>query len=84
MGFESCEMEVNVELYANFKKYSPIGESTFKMQLESDATVKIALEVIKIPSYEKAIVLINGRHADALSPLKEKDTITLFSPMSGG
>ena len=77
-------MKVHVDLYVNLKKYAPAGDSSFEMQLESGATVKTVLEVLKVPADEKAIVLINGRNADESKPLKEKDTITLYSPISGG
>lgn len=77
-------MKVHVDLYVNLKKYAPTGESSFEIELESGATVKAVLEVLKIPAEEKAIVLINGRNADESNPLKEKDTITLYSPISGG
>jgi sulfur carrier protein ThiS len=77
-------MKVHVDLYVNLKKYAPAGDSSFEMQLESVATVKTVLEVLKIPADEKAIVLVNGRNADESRPLKEKDTLTLYSPISGG
>ena len=77
-------MKVYVDLYVNLKKYAPANDSSFEIQLESGATVKTVLEALKIPGTEKAIVLINGRNADESNPLKEKDTITLYSPISGG
>ena len=77
-------MKVHVDLYVNLKKYAPGGNSSFDVQLESGATVKTVLENLKIPADEKAIVLVNGRNADESNPLKEKDTITLYSPISGG
>jgi len=77
-------MKVHVNLYVNLKKYAPAGENSFEIQLETDATVKTVLEILKIPTDEKVIVLVNGRNADESSPMKEKDTITLYSPISGG
>ena len=77
-------MKVHVDLYVNLKKYAPQGKSSFDVQLEPGATVKTVLEILEIPSDEKAIVLVNGRNADESSPLKEKDTVTLYSPISGG
>jgi len=77
-------MKVHVDLYVNLKKYAPAGDSSFEIELESGATVKSVLTVLKIPVDEKAILLVNGRNADESSPLKEKDTITLYSPISGG
>ena len=77
-------MKVHVDLYVNLKKYAPQGNSSFDVQLESGATVKTVLEVLKVSADEKAIVLVNGRNADESKPLKEKDTITLYSPISGG
>jgi len=77
-------MKVRVDLYVNLKKYAPSGDSSFEMQIESGATIKTVLEVLKIPAEEKPVVLINGRNADESDPLKERDTITLYSPISGG
>jgi sulfur carrier protein ThiS len=77
-------MKVHVDLYVNLKKYAPAADSSFEIELESGATVKSVLAVLKIPVDEKAILLVNGRNADESSPLKEKDTITLYSPISGG
>ena len=77
-------MKVHVDLYVNLKKYAPSGENSFEIQLESGATVKTVLKILKIPADEKPIVLVNGRNADESNPLKEKDTITLYSPISGG
>jgi sulfur carrier protein ThiS len=77
-------MKVHVDLYVNLKKSAPAADSSFEIELESGATVKSVLAVLKIPVDEKAILLVNGRNADESSPLKEKDTITLYSPISGG
>ena len=77
-------MKVQVDLYVNLKKYAPEGNSSFDVQLESGATVKTVLEILKLPADEKAIVLVNGRNADETKPLKDKDTVTLYSPISGG
>jgi molybdopterin converting factor small subunit len=77
-------MKVNVNLYVNLKKYAPAGDSSFEIQLESGARIETLLAVLKIPSDEARIVLINGRHCEDPSPLEEGDTVTLFSPLSGG
>ena len=77
-------MKVHVDLYVNLKKYAPEGNSSFDVKLESGATVKAVLKILKIPTDEKAIVLVNGRNADESKPLKDKDTMTLYSPISGG
>ena len=77
-------MNLHINLYVNLKKYAPAGDSSFEIELETGATVKTVLEVLKIPTDEKAIVLVNGRNANESNPLKEKDTITLYSPISGG
>lgn len=77
-------MKLRVDLYVNLKKYAPSGDSSFEIQIEPGATIKTVLEVLKIPAEEKVVVLINGRNADESDPLKEKDTITFYSPISGG
>ncbi|MDJ0987081.1 MAG: MoaD/ThiS family protein [Desulfobacterales bacterium] len=77
-------MKVHVDLYVNLKKYAPANESSFDIQLESGATVRSVLDILEIPAEEKAIVLLNGRNADESDALKEKDTLSLYSPISGG
>ena len=77
-------MKVHVDLYVNLKKFAPADDSSFEIQLDAGATVKSVLEILKIPADEKAIVLINGRNANQSNPLKDKDTLTLYSPISGG
>ena len=77
-------MKVHVDLYVNLKKFAPADDSSFEIQLDAGATVKTVLEILKIPADEKAIVLINGRNANQSNPLKDKDTLTLYSPISGG
>ena len=77
-------MKVHVDLYVNLKKYAPADESSFDLQLGSGATVKSVLDILEIPAEEKAIVLLNGRNADESDALKEKDTLSLYSPISGG
>lgn len=77
-------MKVQVDLYVNLKKYAPADDSSFEIQLESGATVKTVLEVLKIPAEEKTVVLVNGRNADESDPLRGKDIITIYSPISGG
>lgn len=77
-------MKVHVKLYVNLKKYAPVDDSSFEIQLESGACIKKLLDFLKIPLYEKRVVLVNGHHSGDLNPLKEGDTLTLFSPLSGG
>lgn len=77
-------MKVHVDLYVNLKKYAPANDSSFDIQLEPGARVETLLAVLKIPPHEERIILVNGRHCKDMRPLKEGDTITLFSPLSGG
>lgn len=77
-------MKVHVDLYVNLKKYAPADDSSFEIQVESGATVKTVLEILKIPDEEKTVILVNGRNAGDSEPLKEQDTVTLYSPISGG
>ena len=77
-------MKVHVELYVNLKKYAPADDSSFEIQVESGATVKTVLGILKIPDEEKTVILVNGRNACDSEPLKEQDTVTLYSPISGG
>ena len=57
-------MKVHVDLYVNLKKYAPTGDSSFEIQLESGATVKTVLEILKIPAEDKVFILVNGHNTD--------------------
>jgi sulfur carrier protein ThiS len=42
------------------------------------------LEYYKIPEYEVAIILVNGKSSEPDAKVTDGDTLTLFSPVGGG
>jgi molybdopterin converting factor small subunit len=77
-------VQVNVDIYANLRQYSPTGHGRFELTLVSDATVKSVFTALGIPETVKTVALVNGRHATEITRLKAGDKITLFPPIEGG
>ena len=77
-------IKIRVNLYANLRQYSPAKESSFTLKLDSKSTVSHLIQTLRIPQNVKMVILINGRHADADTPLSAEDKIVLFPPMEGG
>jgi len=77
-------MKVHVNLYANLKKFSPVGAGSFDLDLPAHATVQHLVEQLRIPPAVRAVTLVNGRRAAADTCLSENDQVTLFPPMEGG
>ena len=77
-------MNVQVNLYANLRQYSPAKEASFTLKLASGSTVSHLIKTLNIPQSVKMVILINGRHAGADTPLSPGDKIILFPPMEGG
>jgi molybdopterin converting factor small subunit len=77
-------MKVQVNMYANLRKYSPANEASFTLQLACGSTVGNLINTLKIPQSVKMVILINGRRADANTHLSPEDKIILFPPMEGG
>ena len=74
-------MNIEVRLFASFRdnrwksKYLTINEK---------ATIKNIIEQIDIKEEELGIVLVNGRHSDVNTILKNEDVLALFPPVGGG
>jgi molybdopterin converting factor small subunit len=78
------DMKVQVNMYANLRQYSPANETSFTLKLACGSTVGKLINTLKIPQNIKMVILINGRRADADTPLSPEDKIILFPPMEGG
>ena len=77
-------MKVQINMYANLRQYSPAKEASFTLKLASGSTVSHLINTLKIPPNVKTVILINGRRANADTPLSPEDKIILFPPMEGG
>ena len=77
-------MNVHVSLFANLRDYSPGGEGSFDLRLDSGATIADLMAALHIPPVVQAVILVNGRRADFDTVLNDGDSVTLFPPMEGG
>jgi len=75
-------MRIFVKLFSNFAFY----HSPSKFSLEVPAGIRILdiLKVLRIPEDLPRITLVNGQVADEENTLKEGDTVSVFSPVTGG
>lgn len=77
-------MNVQIETYANLRQYSPAGQGSFELTLDTGATVNDIFEALKIPAAVKVVILVNGRHAAEGTRLEPADKVTLYPPIEGG
>jgi len=77
-------VKVRVHLFANLRVYAPAGSASDELTLADGATVADVLAALGIPAAIEAVLLVNGRRANAAAPLASGDEITLFPPMEGG
>jgi len=78
-------MKIRVNLFVNLRQYAPEGEDgVFEIELGLGETVGRLIEILKVPSTVKRVILVNGCHADEDTHLTDGDTVTLFPTMEGG
>jgi molybdopterin converting factor small subunit len=77
-------MKVHVNTFANLRAYAPAGNGSFELALADGAGVADVFATLRIPATVQAVMLVNGRRADAATRLKSGDEVTLFPPMEGG
>ncbi len=80
-------MQVNITLYATFRKFAPpdtpLGES-FKLELDI-GTINELIERLGLPENQVQIILVNGnRIMDKQQKLKPDDLVVIFPPIGGG
>ena len=79
----SPNMQIEVKLYGDLKKFAPGRQTNFVLTLNSGATLGDVLKILSIPM-ECCVSLINGRRATIEAPVKAGDILVLFPPISGG
>ncbi len=77
-------MPIHVHLFAYLAKYSPTGREKFSLGLGPEKTVGRLLEELQIPEDFERRVLVNGRHADSATPLRDGDEVFIYPPAAGG
>jgi sulfur carrier protein ThiS len=80
-------MHITVHVYAYLRHYLPASEkSTLKKEwdLPERATVRQALEQLKLPGEVRVTVLVNNNSVDTMTILKEGDILHVLPQMGGG
>lgn len=77
-------MKVKVNAFANLRDYAPGGRGPAELSLPSEAAIADLLAALGVPDGVEAVILVNGRRADAATGLNDGDIVTLFPPMEGG
>jgi molybdopterin converting factor small subunit len=77
-------MKVSVHTFAHLRDYAPTGGKEAELDLADGATVADLFAALRIPATLEAVLLVNGRRADAATRLNSGDEVTLFPPMEGG
>jgi len=81
---ETGRMIIDVKLYGDLDKFSPEGGNAFNQELSQGATATDLLAQLNIPDEVQRFVLINGKRCEENSLLRDGDTVTLLTPVSGG
>jgi molybdopterin converting factor small subunit len=77
-------MKIQLHAFANLRDYAPAGGGRAELTLADGATVADLFAALRIPATVEAVMLVNGRRAEAGTRLKSGDEVTLFPPMEGG
>jgi molybdopterin converting factor small subunit len=75
---------VDVHLFGYIVRYSPTGKETFRLELDSEATISELLAKIQFPSEVERVVLVNGHQANFSTRLADGDEVFIFVPVAGG
>lgn len=74
-------MEIEVRLFATFRKDRWKNK---KILFENNVDIRDVLKSLEIKEEALGIALINGRHSESDSILKDGDVLALFPPIGGG
>ena len=67
------------------RQYSPDGEGdVFELELVPETSAGMVHQALGLPAKLQTVILVNGRHATADTPLFDGDTLTLYPTMAGG
>lgn len=59
-------------------------EKSYRLPAEEYKTPADIMKFLNIPPKGVAILLVNGFHAEADTPLKDNDMVSMFPPCAGG
>jgi sulfur carrier protein ThiS len=80
-------MRITVHIYSYLRSYLPAGEKSVlqkEWEMPEGATIKQALEKLKLPKEVRTTVLVNSNSVDQATVLKEGDVIHILPQMGGG
>ena len=80
-------MRITVHIYSYLRYYLPAGEKSVlqkEWEMPEGATIKQALEKLKLPKEVRITVLVNSNSVDQATVLKEGDIIHILPQMGGG
>jgi sulfur carrier protein ThiS len=80
-------MRITVHIYAHLRYYLPAGEKSVlqkEWEMPEGATIRQALEKLKLPKEVQIAVLVNSNSVDQATVLKEGDIIHVLPQMGGG
>ena len=79
------QKSIEVRLFAYLRRYLPPQGDGRSVRLETTAPdVGTVASGLGIPPSRMGIALLNGRHADADTQLRNGDVLSLFPPIAGG
>jgi molybdopterin converting factor small subunit len=77
-------MRVTVRTFASLRDYAPERRAQFELVLAEGESMAGVLTALRVPAEVQAVLLVNGRRAEAGTRLADGDEVTLFPPMEGG
>lgn len=78
-------MKVQVKVFATLRKYAPDQSvQEHGLELPEGATIRQALEQLKVPEPEVAFVFVNSTRKKLDEPLADGNELGIFPPMAGG
>ena len=81
----ATQIHVEVRLFAYLRRYLPPYADGKRIRLEPPAPdVRAVAAELGIPPAVLGVVMLNGRHADADTPLHDGDVVSFFPPIAGG
>jgi sulfur carrier protein ThiS len=79
-------MEIFVELFLRFRKFSPTGshDGPMRINVPGATTVVDLLDLLAIPDRAEKVVLVDGNVCSPGTELIEGQTVSVFPPLEGG
>lgn len=79
-------IKVNVKLFATLRRHFP-GYDTEKgidVEMNEGSTVEDLLHTLQLSQNEARVIIVNGISKKITDPIKNRDQVNIFTPLSGG